>query len=216
MAKLVMPRDGTPHVIRFRGSNGSFIQQNRPELVQAIGMVALSWTDVEDQMDSMFSGILGNAGSSGDGGWGVNPNWVISSIMSDLTSNNLRIKAINSVMTIALKEHELAGQWRDLQKRLLELATIRNRIVHSAWCWSEEMPAGILEPRTPDTLLYWDQQDFDTTIGATVTLLGDLRGFMRSVFGEMAENRIPLLQMARTRTIEEILVSRQRKLDEAP
>lgn len=160
--------------------NPTWVQSHRPECVAAIGLIALSWTRVEEQLGSMISGIFGLK-SIGEDGWGISPDWVMQTVMSETDTNHARLKIIDALLQPALKDSPLRAVWDGLMNRLRSRARERNIIVHTGWAWSESRPDDIIQVSKGGTYSAWREKDFIDSQKRIVDLELDLHRFMLSV-----------------------------------
>jgi len=182
-----LPQPATD-AIRGWSPNPSWVQQHRPECVSAIGLVALAWTRVENELASMISGIVGAARL----GYGGNLDWIVINVMSQVETIRVRLKVVGSLLRRLLQGSELLDEWESLDRRLYKRARDRNVIVHSEWAWSEDDPARILRIEKDGSKSLWSEEDFLDAFQRIKDVEHDLHNFMKKVWLEVEEGRVRL------------------------
>jgi hypothetical protein len=127
-----MPQPLVPDVTSW-SPNPVWVRDHRPECVTAIGLVALAWTRVEHELTSIVSSILGQSGRGKDGGWSLNPNWIVAATMREAETIRVRIKIVDAILKPILEGDELGPKWDALSSRLFKRSRDRNVVVHSEW-----------------------------------------------------------------------------------
>lgn len=170
--------------------SAELLAQQRPEVLQAIGAVAVSWTGVERQLVGMVSGILGSASKRDDGGWDMNSHWVIATAIQQAETNRVRIKIAQSVLHPVLSGSPLLDEWKRLADRLVKRSRERNKVVHSEWSWSEQAPDVALRPLESGKLEAWDLGDFRDVASRITELREELWHFMVKVLNGLQDGTL--------------------------
>ncbi|RXR28817.1 hypothetical protein [Sphingobium fluviale] len=167
-----------------------WVSDHRPECVAAIGLIAISWTRLEDELASMISGILGTFGKRPDNGWSINPNWIISTAMQETETIRARIKVVDAILGKVLETSGLIGEWNILSKRLYKRARDRNIAIHSVWAWSEHLPEFILKIDKSHEISKWNESDFINIYKRIHELEIDIHKFIKGVLEQIYEGII--------------------------
>lgn len=182
-----MPQPATDN-IRSYGMGPIWVQRHRPECVAAIGLVALAWTRVENQLASMISGSVGAARI----GYGGTLDWIIDSVMFEVETIRVRLKVVSSILNRLLHNSELLAEWEFLERVLYRRARERNIILHSEWAWSEDAPEKLLRVEKRSARSLWTEQDFLDTFQRIQDVERELHCFMKKVWHEVEEERVRL------------------------
>lgn len=182
-----MPQPATDN-IRSWSPNPAWVQQHRPECVSAVGLVALAWTRVENELASMISGIVGAARI----GYGGSLDWIVNNVMNEAETIRVRLKVVNSILSRLLQGSELLVEWEHLERVLYKRARDRNVIVHSEWAWSEDAPEKVLRVEKDGSRSLWAEQDFLDAFQRIKDVEHELHGFMRKVWLEVEQGRVRL------------------------
>lgn len=185
-----MPQPIPRNVAKSWSMNATWVRDHRPECITAVGLVALAWTRLESELTSMISGVLGRTGRYEDGGWAVNPNWIIAAVMGETETIRARIKVVGAIFDRILAGHTLLAEWEVLSARLYKRARDRNIVVHSEWGWSESCPEVLLRIKKDGAIEGWSEDDFLDSFERIHALEIELHLFMKQVLTEIHDRRI--------------------------
>jgi len=165
-----------------------WVKEHRPECVSAIGLVAIAWTRVENEMAMMLGGIVGAA----QVGVGGNIDWITHCVMENLETIRVRQKVLSSILSKLLKHSDLMQEWEKVDKDLSGRARERNIIVHSEWAWIENFPNHVLQINKDGSKNLWDERDFMAAYHRIKLLEERLHKFMLKVWDEIKVGRVSL------------------------
>jgi hypothetical protein len=185
-----MPKTITSKIVNSYSTGPTWVSDHAPQCISGIGMVALSWNSLEAQVEHMLSGILGRTYRGNDGGWAINPNWVISVAMSEVNTVRGRIKIVTSIFDRLLANHSLLKEWSKLSDTLIKRGKERNTVVHTVWGWSEAAPGVILQTLDVGKHMAWGPEDFAEVAARTQALNDDLQRFMIKVLTAIHDKEI--------------------------
>ncbi|MFC5556504.1 hypothetical protein ACFPQ7_21870 [Methylobacterium iners] len=133
---------------------------------------------------------MGRSSRGDDGGWGINPNWIVDKVIQETQTNYARVNITNCILRELLKDDPLEKVWIRLAERLNSVAHQRNIIVHSEWAWSEDAPEGIIQLCSDEKHKFWIESDFADVFSRTKSLETDIHAFMREVLIAIHDRRV--------------------------
>jgi hypothetical protein len=87
----------------------------REKCAVLIATIMAEWAYVEDVLTLMFSGCMGTHNITKEGGFSLNRNWVALSTTESLDNNFMRLKIVDNVLAVFLKD-DLDTKWNDIKK----------------------------------------------------------------------------------------------------
>lgn len=181
-------RSGTPFAYSV---NTTFVADHLPKNVMMIGLVAMQWTRTEGELTSMVAAVFGQSNSDPNGGWGINPNYAVESVIRDLETIRVRLKIISGLLEpLFANALDRKEEWKELSEALNKRARERNRVVHSVWGWSETYPDKLIEVSKAGDCFLWSENDLVDVHERMKKTETDLHFFMKRVLGDLETGRI--------------------------
>ena len=134
----------------------TWLVAHHPSSALRIGLIAMTWSRIEADLDQLVAVIVGSARVGVFG----NTDMLVRRMMAELPNNRARLEVAQAAIDPVLEPTPLFEEWREISVQWSARSKERNKIIHSQWGFSEQAPSHIIRLQRDGKKELWTEKDF--------------------------------------------------------